>query len=319
MRKTIFCALLLFAPGLLLAAKGDDAISAAVKDLKIKPGSARLCVLTNAALVDHRMVDVITAKTGCTAGKGNLILYRTPIKASLKIALFNGDTRKLILLTREDKGAFGRVRTDISPAKTADEKEWKTIQDTLGADKGVVGTLTAWADGAPYELLKCLEIHGHFCPGVTSGYLLGKYIQKHWPLDGKQQYLYIGSPAWCKEDAVQYLLNLSAGSKNIIIRPIEKEEVAELPYKNPICILIVRDEYKGPGMARVLCFDWDKSPRKKSEDRGGMKPNPLSWNDDPSLYITVPFEARVTAEEITRLVKAANPYVELAEIRKKEK
>lgn len=318
MKRLLLCIILVVVPGLYAAGGGDD-IKSAMKDLGLKTGSAKLCVLTNAALVDHRMVDVITAKTGCTAGKGNFILYRTPMKASLKIALFNGDTRDLILLTRTGKGAFCRVRTNISPVKTADEKEWKSIQSALGEDKGIAGILSAWADGAPYDLLKCLEIHGHFCPGVTSGYLLGKYIQKHYPLGDKQQYLYIGAPAWCKEDAVQYLLNLSAGSKNIIVRPIEKEDVANLPYKNPICILVVRDEYKGPGTVRVLCFDWEKSPRKKSEDRGGMKPNPLSWKDDPSIYITVSLEARITAEDITRLAGAANPYSELAAILKKTK
>jgi len=319
MKRLVFCMMVLLAPGLLPAADGMDAVVKAVKDLGLKAGSARLCVLTNAALVDHRMVDAITAKTGCTAGKGNLILYRTPIKASLKIALFNGDTRELILLTRAGKGSFGRVKANISPVKTADEKEWKAIQSSLGEDKSVVGTLSAWADGAPYDLLKCLEIHGHFCPGVTSGYLLGKYIEKHYPLGDKQQYLYIGAPAWCKEDAVQYLLNLSAGSKSIIVRPIEKEEVAALSYKNPICILVVRDEYKGPGTARVLCFDWDKSPRKKSGERGGMKGNPLSWKDDPSIYITVPLETRIAADDITRLMNASNPYIELEAIVKNVK
>jgi hypothetical protein len=76
-----------------------------------------------------------------------------------------------------------------------------------------------------------------------------------------QSYLYIASPVWCKEDAIQYLLDLTPGKKSLITRNISKEQVAALPLNQPAGILVVRDKSGTTGIAYVLFFNWELANR----------------------------------------------------------
>ncbi len=309
--------LVVLIPRLLCAAGMVDAVGAGLRSLDLKKGDPALCVLSNAVYVDHAALDMLEDRTGCSLGKGNLLFYHCPSGRPLKAALFRRDTRVACLLTQAGEGMIERVQLAIGPEQTSNPETWKEIGAKLGADTAMVGILNAWADGAPNDLLKCVEFHNHFCPGVTSGYLMAKYIQAHWPLTGRQAYLYIAAPVWCKEDAIQQLLDLTAGKHGIVTKPLAKDQLKDLPYTQPAGILIVREERNGPGTAHVLCFDWELANRG-IKDMGGMKKNPLSWNDAPEKYISSPLSLGLTAEEIARLELVENPYQFLVSMEKKE-
>lgn len=305
----------LLSPLPLRAAGMADAVAAGLQSLSLKKGDPSLCVLSNAECVDHGAIDMLQGLTGCSLGKGNLLFYHCPAGRPLKVALFRRDTRAACVLTALNDGKIERVQLIIGPEQTSRPDTWKEISAKLGPDAAMVGILNAWADGAPYDLLKCVEFHNHFCPGVTSGYLLAKYIQARWPLSGQQAYLYIAAPMWCKEDGIQVLLDLTAGKHGIITKPLAKDQLKGLPFTQPAGILIVREGRNGPGIAHVLSFDWEAANRG-IKNSGGMKKNPLSWNDAPETYVSCPWEHALSAEEITQLEVVENPYRFLVSVKK---
>ena len=315
-RKVVLVLVFLLLPCLAWGGELDKSLKQAVGELGLRRGSESLCVLTNAPYVAHTCLDVIQKRSGCSVARGNLLFYHCPMDRPLKLALFNRDSRKLVVLSAQPDGRFTSVSLTVGPQQTADPAAWLGITKALDADLHMVATLNAWADGAPYDLLKCIELHNHFCPGVTSGYLMGRYIMERWPLEQGQAYLYIAAPVWCKEDAIQQLLDLTAGKKGIITRQIDKQAQKDLPFDQPAGILVVRQGRNGGGVAHVMTFDWKLAWQGVDRKSGGMRPNPLSWNDDPQKYIKVPLSVKLSAEQVDALAAAANPYEVLNDLRK---
>ena len=107
------------------------------------------------------------------------------------------------------------VRTfkfNIKNDTAADPKNFGAIQKQLKGDTfSVVTLLTSRAKGAPYDFMKCCEYHNHYCPGITSGYLIAKYIEKHYPAGPGHRYIWFACPPWCKDDAVSTVLDLTPG------------------------------------------------------------------------------------------------------------
>jgi formylmethanofuran dehydrogenase subunit E-like metal-binding protein len=271
----------------LWAVNFEDSVRTAMKELQLKKGSASLCVISNAIYVDAASVDILSELTGCTIGKGNMLFVHSPSYMPLQTAIFSRDTRDLILLRKAKDRNVDSVRVNVAVEKLYDEAYWNTIKTKLGTGVSFAAICNVWADGAPYDFLKCVEYHNHFCPGVTSGYLLARYIKEKFPLKEGQSYLYIASPVWCKEDAIQYLLDLSPGKKGLITRNISKEQITALPLKQPAGILVVRDKSGNTGIAHVLSFDFELANRGSENKGSGMKKNPFSWKDSPDKYCSV--------------------------------
>ncbi|SLM31897.1 conserved exported hypothetical protein [Desulfamplus magnetovallimortis] len=75
----------------------------------------------------------------------------------------------------------------------------------------IVTIANAVAKGAPKSLLRSVEFHDHYCPGVTSGILAVNYIKKNFPLTSGGSYFVQSVQPWCKEDALMTLLNATPG------------------------------------------------------------------------------------------------------------
>ena len=75
----------------------------------------------------------------------------------------------------------------------------------------VVTIANAVAKGAPKSLIRSVEYHDHYCPGVTSGILAVNYIKENFPLTSGGSYFVQSVQPWCKEDALMTLLNATPG------------------------------------------------------------------------------------------------------------
>lgn len=160
-----------------------------LKELGIEKGSENLCVITDATHVRFRnettesIVDTIQGVTGCSIGGGNLLFLHRTSNYPLKIILFRKDTHQYVSISHDGKQAKS-VTLEADPEHAFESGPWAKLQNGLGASDAfsVVTLANAWATGAPYDFFKCVEFHNHICPGIISGYLIAKYIQKTFPV-----------------------------------------------------------------------------------------------------------------------------------------
>ncbi len=326
-----------FAQGL-WAADMTNLITEGVKELGVEKGSPDLLALTNATYVKvngettEGIVDVIGDITGCSMGKKNLLLYHRPVNSPLKVVLFvkNSGGNAVIITDNGQQAGKISLKMGIDQALTPDG--WKTIQQQLGPDTFTLVSITdAWAKNAPYDFLKCCEFHNHLCPGVSSGYQIAQFIMDTYPLNKGEAYTWIAAPNWCKEDAIQILLDLTPGKKNLYVKNLTAEQkkavLGETATDNIGGILIIWDNKAKTGKAVALRYNWGKArsisgvAEEDFAPKGG-KTNPLFWISrlkcntglapylsTPADFVTVVKEVPVTQQMVTDMTRAGvNPY-----------
>ena len=71
----------------------------------------------------------------------------------------------------------------------------------------------------PDDLNTCIEFHGHLCPGLVYGYLVGKEAIKllHLKRSKDEEIVAISENDSCAVDALQVLLGTSIGKGNLIL------------------------------------------------------------------------------------------------------
>ena len=94
-----------------------------------------------------------------------------------------------------------------------------------GNEFRIVTIANALAAGVSSKVVRAFEFHDHYCPGVTSGILMAEYIEQHF--SGS---LFIQSiQPWCKEDALQAILNTTPGKKSYHLLFPAEEDIASWP------------------------------------------------------------------------------------------
>lgn len=296
----------------------------AMKMLALEQGSEDLAVLTNARYVrlgdktTEQYVDTIGELTGCTIGKGNLLFFNERPKDALLVVLANRKTM-LSVVIRYD-GIQGR--STVLSLKDSDIQNPEFFLNATPGASGkeafhVVTILSAWFAGVPYEFLQCAELHGHVCPGVILGYFTAKGIDRRYPLLPGEQYVFIASPNECKDDAVQIVLGLTPGKRNLIVKPVDMKQVNKSATRMITGIVIKWSESKGTGLGVVVGVDLDAVGAVT--EIGQDKPRNLKVlavrrllarvSDFPDFF-SVEKEFPVTREMKDQLVNAGtNPYV----------
>lgn len=304
-----------------------------LRELGLKKGDPRLGILTNAGYVSLRggmteaLVDILQNETGASLGKGNLLFVHSSQRDPLKVALFRRDTGDCVFIKDDGKG-LQKVFANLSPERATDPNKWGEIQGAFGRDAfAFASILGAWAKGAPHDLLKAAEFHNHLCPGVTSGYFIARFIQGRFPLGEGQSYRFIACPPWCKDDAIQVLLDLTPGKKGLYVMDLSEEQKEALPDPDVAGILVLWDEGKKAGRAVILEFNWEEAYRvsgvkpEEIRPKGGMG-NPLFWtsrikaalglipySDQPERFVGILGEYEIDAQGLDRLCRAgSNPY-----------
>lgn len=323
----------------LWAADFKRLIQNGMQDLKIQKGSPALLALTDATYVkvngktSEGYVDMIQEATGCTVGKGNLLFFHRPVTYPLKVVLFKKDTKDTVVITYDGEKT-GKISLNMDGDKAAKPDGWKQIQKEIGSLSDTFSMVTvtdAWAKSAPYDFLRCCEFHNHLCPGISTGYQIVQFILERYPLKKAESYVWIACPPWCKDDAVQILLDLTPGKQSLFVKQLtadQKKAVSgEKPNDNIAGILVIWNNKAKKGKAVAFRYDWGKAWQVSGIDRKDFKPkggkeNPVFWAtrvkcnsglmpylNKPADFVKVVKELEVNPQMYTKItIAGVNPY-----------
>lgn len=304
-----------------------------MKEIGAEKGHSDLCVLTDASYVKLQgkttegYLDMIREETGCSIGKGDLLLFQRPVYHPLVIALHREDSGAAVVITQKGEKAE-RVQFNIKGDSAADPERYGAIKKMLKGDTfSIVTILSSHTRGAPYDFLKCCQYHNHYCPGVTSGYFIARLIQEKYPTGPGEQYVWFACPPWCKDDAVSTVLDLTPGKRSIYIKELAEGQPAEGEKGRWAGIMVVWNAKAKKGKAIAFQFDWNKVYKAGGitaadfSPKGG-KSNPAfftarircSWAmiphlDRPEMFVTAAREVEISPDMLKRMKRAGeNPY-----------
>ena len=75
----------------------------------------------------------------------------------------------------------------------------------------------AWSAGPAFDQIMSFLFHNHACPGVQPGFFMVDYIHENFPLNENQSYIYIANEQYCKDDSLEYILDVSPGLGNYFL------------------------------------------------------------------------------------------------------
>ncbi|MCD4814995.1 MAG: hypothetical protein K8R06_01185 [Methanosarcinales archaeon] len=334
--KTIFLLGLMFvllSSGFTGIAAADDSIdiTGAVQDamtaLGVTSETSGLCVLTDAGYVKvdgettQACIATLRKETGCSIGDGNLLTIHRSINSPFWFVIFDNATKYCVYTIYED-GAFDATKVNIDGENATTSDGWNAMKDALGSDAFTIVTIAnACGYGAPYDFLKCVEFHNHLCPGVTSGYMLADYLLEEYPLGAGEKYVVISCPIWCKDDALQVMLDTTVGKRSIFAKnmPAHDEDAIE----NAAGIYIVWNTTLGSGTGHVLSFDFDHARNVSDVTESDFNTYPMAsrikmdWGmmpylNQPETFVSTLHTFNVTSDLLKRLELAGvDPYVEI--------
>jgi formylmethanofuran dehydrogenase subunit E-like metal-binding protein len=313
--------------GMVSAATLGQETLLAMKTLNISKDSSNLLVLTNAPYVKVNGACALSYLkqaqdvTGCGVGKGNLLFFQRPQHHPLRMMLFKKSTGDAVIISLKDqKPVTEKVNLNVSAI--SEQSFWQTAKG-LNAGKDIF-TLAVianmWAKGAPYDFLKSAELHNHICPGLTSGYLLARYILHKYPLQNDERYTVVACPVWCKEDALQVVLDCTPGKKRMVVKPLSKEQREQISVKNPAGILLIWNAKKKIGKGIALSFDFDRlrSLAPKDATKAAMVLSAADYLDRPDQFVSEAAEFELNEAIYENMVTAgSNPYAVAGLLRKK--
>ncbi|MEA3488277.1 MAG: FmdE family protein [Euryarchaeota archaeon] len=278
----------------LLYLLGSRASEVAMKDLPFEKDDPNILVMTSAsyAIIDGHNTDIcidgVADASGCTVGKGNLLLIHRSREKPLWFAFFSKNTNECVYL-QVNNAVLGKSVDEFNAL--ADEEVFtKITKANIGADKllsepeawdekmkaqifgggakpfnnefTIMTIANIWAKGAPPELIRANQFHNHLCPGSASGFLFVKYIDFNLPLEKpSQRYQIIAIKPWCKDDIMQWILEATIGNKNYIAKDLTPEQIKQLPEdaKDVANVVIRWDSATGTGKGMVIAWDWDNA------------------------------------------------------------
>ncbi|MGC8720345.1 MAG: FmdE family protein [Thermodesulforhabdaceae bacterium] len=200
-----------------------------------------LIVLTDAGYVEVNglstigVVDGITRSLPVGIGDKTLVLVHRDVFKPLWFAFYDpasGKCAYLELISDAVKGKtdFSRLPPSVFRGPVveridaqylishASEFDRMASQKVFGGNEfSIVTIANAAALGVPDYVMNSVTFHDHYCPGVTSGILMANWAKKNFPpLPGGSYFVQSVDP-WCKEDALQIMLNTTPGKKGYAV------------------------------------------------------------------------------------------------------
>lgn len=240
-----------------------------------KPKKENLIVLTNAGYSEVNGVptqgafDGLTAVTGASRGRNTMVEVHSAPWAPLWFAVFDKESGYCAYLEVKDQDKVPEKVSDTLFNITSVERidadylyghanEYKNKFDKKifgGNEFRILTIANAIAKGAPAYVVRSFEFHDHYCPGVNSGILMANYIKKNFPPDDKGYFIQSVSP-WCKEDALQVMLNVTAGKRSYsIYHPSDSDLAARKPDFKDVSTIVYRHN-KNQWQGIALSFIW---------------------------------------------------------------
>jgi len=349
-----------------------------MESLSFSAGDSGILVLTDAGYcmigdyTTEKCIDVIPIETGCSIGKGSLMIIHRAKGSSLWFAFFKNSTKECLYLEanstllkeyldRENENPAEKYTIHKEFMELPAEKVFvKNVKEEIGADRllnnpeewqvkmegkvfggnefSIITIANVWAKGMSYDFIQAAQLHNHICPGLISGCMIIKYLDKHLPLESpSQEYIILAVPPWCKDDAFQAILDTTVGKRKMTVMMLSKEQIEALPEnaKNVAGIYIRWDKKAGKGTALVLAFDWDKASKMCGIKRAWFKDFKsykwwwarlkmnlwmMDYLDNPEMFISTVKEVTIKSpSELMKLRYAGtNPLAELGIMPKAE-
>ncbi|NWF93644.1 MAG: hypothetical protein HXY46_12050 [Syntrophaceae bacterium] len=314
---------------------GTKAANQAIKRLGTGYGE-RILLITNAGHVriggmdSSPVLDALVKATGATQGKGNLLSLHDAPDKPLFFFFYDATHGEAVYIESQgfpgtpfSKEAFEKGLLALSQKPEVFEQKVK--DKVFGGNEFRLLMITwLWDRGISMELRNAILFHDHFCPGVTSGYYIAKYLCNEFPVSKGESYYIIASPPYCKDDALQAILNATVGKRSMAVIPLSESDMACLSAEAKdaagIYFRYNRKEKKGNGI--VLGFLWDRlrsaagftTGRKASlTDTLKLTQWMIEHEDEYKSYIRVikeiPLEGGLTPEDFAR--PDVNPYLKL--------
>ncbi|NPV63693.1 MAG: hypothetical protein HPY61_13905 [Methanotrichaceae archaeon] len=295
-KRYLTAALLLLAlmPGLALADNavfeelGSKAARAAMEQLNVEKGGSNLLILTDAghAMVDGQTTQAaikgLTEESGNSIGDGNLFQVLRAYWKPLWFYFFNKATGEAVFMQANDQSLnktpeeFSALSDDqifskISKANVnlnymlnhTDEGNATFADAFNGNEFALVGMSNVWAEGGSFDFLQATCFHDHLCPGVTSGYMLARYVEDKLPItSSSESYKVIACRPWCKDDMLQMRWDATPGKSGMFVMALTDAEVKALAEKynqSDVAGVYIRwNSTANQGDAMVLTFNWTK-------------------------------------------------------------
>ena len=277
MDRIIATTLLLLAlvPGMALAEGvdmyqlGAEAAEYAMAELGFEKGDSNVLTLTNAGypVIDGQTTDLcleaVMETTGSSPGKENLINILSAPWKPLWFGFYNSNTGEAVYMkVNADGSGFEIQDKEKIDAETvlANVSAWEP-----GNFSHMMPIANVWAhENTPYVFMKAVQLHDHICPGVSSGFLLAKYMEKTLPIEdpANQSYKVIACPNWCKDDYFQVAWDCTPGKSGLFVKYLTADETAALTekYGTRVAGIFIRwDAASKSGDGLVLGFDFDKA------------------------------------------------------------
>lgn len=324
------------------AAVGKRAAADAWRLLGGKP--ADLLVLTNAGFAvvggdtTQACLDGLSEVAGCTVGRGNLLAVHSAREKPLWFLFFDKGSGKAVYCEPDPLSPsaqpFRRLAVENIGKNQllSDPGAWdKKVRDKVfgGNEFAIVTIANVVAQGVPFDFVQAALFHDHLCPGVTSGYIIANYLNRHLPLrSSAERYYIIALPPWCKDDALQVLLNTTPGKSGLAVIPMnDADKDALIPEaKNLAGIYIRWDSKSKTGDGLVLGFDFGKGAALSGIDANKGYPWETrlrqdlwygSYLNQPDMFVNVIKQFTLTAgEEPADYARpGVNPLVKLGLVR----
>jgi len=231
-----------------------------------------------------------------------------------------------------DKKLFSRTDVARIDAETlfAEPEPFKARcrQGLFGQNVFRVVTVANAADrGCPNHALKAMQVHDHYCPGVTSGIMLAGFVQEQLLKGFNQAECFVLSiDPWCKEDALTTLLNATPGKRSYgVVYPGQGEvETWPEPMNKVSTAVFVKLEKEKAWHGWLLSFDFDKARSEQDLPAYGFPVLDklasdlwfLEKLDSPEAFVSVVKEVELEqgVSPKTLLRPGSNPVTMLAEM-----
>lgn len=268
------------------------AVDAAFAQLDTKPQNPRLACLTNAGYVTYHgkstlaVLDLLARKTSISVGKGNLLQVHNAINEPLWFAFIHKKSPRELFLTYIDASSATIKATPSLNVYVDINQSFDAFTNVLG-DKtfALVTFANGWADKVPQDLLAGALWHDHLCSGVFSGLFTVNFIRNQLPLNDQDHYIYLGAPAWCQDDYICRVLNLTPGKHGYYTMAYPWSRpwtTSEKNYPKLGGIIIRFNSATKSGDAHLLQFDWREEDFKAFI---GMPQLELNWGKNRWMHV----------------------------------
>ena len=337
MRYLIWVLVILCATVAIGSATVIDNVIEEAKVVGFYRGNTDVLILTNLGYSSGSEVYIneFVEKSGVSFNK-NLVFVHNPHYSKLWFAFFNKTTGDCLYIEIDNGRIVKKAVENIKAERLmSNPKEWdKKMKSKVfgGHEFSIITIANLWAKNAPYEFLKCAEFHNHICPGLTSGYMIVKYLERELPLKRGEYYIILAIPPWCKDDCFQVLLDSTVGKRRMYVKAVDKES---LKIGNIAGIYIAWNKSIGKGRAVVLAFNWDKACKMAGLNRSDFKKFKtyhwwvarlkmnlffMDYLDKPEVFVSKVKEFEIDSKTLNEFEKAGvNPYEALGLTKQKSK